>query len=41
MKLPLLSGREVVEVRGVAKGTLRKLIDRAGIRVEEFLRAMK
>ena len=73
MKLPLLSGREVVNVfermgweiarrRGshiilvkeshiatlsvpdhkeVAKGTLRKLIARAGITVEEFLGAMK
>ena len=73
MKLPLLSGREVVKVfekqgwevarqRGshiilvkkghiatltvpdhkeVAKGTLRKLIARASITVEEFLGAMK
>lgn len=73
MKLPLLSGREVVKVFGtlgweiarqkgshiiltkeghiatlsvpdhkeVAKGTLRKLITRAGITIEEFLEAMK
>lgn len=73
MKLPLLSGREVVRVfkrlgweiarqkgshiilvkeghiatlsvpdhKEVAKGTLRKLIARAGITVEEFLGAMK
>ena len=73
MKLPVLSGREVVKVFGrlgwetvrqrgshiilikegriatlsvpdhkeVAKGTLRKLIARAGITVEEFLKAMK
>ena len=41
MKLPLLSGREVVKVKEVAKGTLRKLIARAGITVEEFLGAMK
>ena len=73
MKLPLLSGHEVVKVferlgweiarqRGshiilvkeghiatlsvpdhkeVAKGTLRKLIARAGITVEEFLEATK
>jgi len=73
VKLPLLSGREVVKVFGtlgweiarqkgshiilikeghiatlsvpdhkeVAKGTLRKLITRAGITIEEFLEAMK
>lgn len=73
MKLPLLSGREVVRVfeklgwevarrrsshiilvkeghiatlsvpdhKEVAKGTLRKLIARAGVSVEEFLGAMK
>ena len=73
MKLPLLSGREVVKIFGtlgwevarqkgshiilvkeghiatlsvpdykeVAKGTLRKLITRAGITVEEFMEAMK
>lgn len=73
MRLPLLSGREVVKVfnrlgwevvrhkgshiilakeghiatlsvpdhREVAKGTLRKLIARAGITIKEFLEAMK
>ena len=41
MKLRLLSGREVVGVREVAKGTLRKLIARAGVTVEGFLEAMK
>lgn len=35
LELPVLSGREV------AKGTLRKLITRAGIAVGEFLKAMK
>jgi len=41
VKLPLLSGREVVKVEEVAKGTSRKLIARAGVTVEEFLEAMK
>jgi len=73
VKLPLLSGREVVKVFGtlgweiarqkgshiilikeghtatlsvpdhkeVAKGTLRKLITRAGITIKEFLEAMR
>jgi len=41
MKLPLLSGREAVKINEVAKGTLRKLITRASITVEEFPGAMK
>jgi len=37
-KVPLLSGREVVEV---ARGTLRSLIARAGLTIEEFLNVLK
>ena len=45
-KVPLLSGREVVKVFKrlgweVARGTLRSLIARAGLTIEEFLNALK